>query len=361
MDTLAGKKIEYKVEPPKPITKELPKKQPQKQPAASKGLKAQSASSMSNKRNLCSKPFLSKGTPSKTVKGKTMWYKVKSNPQPSYNELSDIVDGIDEVSLDEQNPTPDEQIAQPYTSKKRYKNFDNVILTLEESIKAYEERNTIYISVDMETFESNRRLLTEVGMAVHHPGIADKNIPPTTKAFHYIIKENIKHRNGRFVADHKFDFSYGISRVVSLTLCRLAFQSVISHCQKLAQEHSLGIAMVGHGFDSDMMVFANAGIHIPHEIDIIDTEQLWKVTQAKFSSLGKILKYLKIPHGLLHNAGNDAFLTLDLCLKLSDVSFRKLWRLDEGVTADRVVEISKVPSTSIECQSLEMAIDGLLD
>lgn len=263
-----------------------------------------------------------------------------------------------------ETPKPPVNLSKAATNSKTivYNNQKFPVWTVHQSIKGFESRDTIYISIDIEAYERNANILTELGIIIHHPPIEKRGISTGVYPIHYIIKEATKYRNGRFVSDHRYEFSYGVSRVVSLKVCQTAFEKILSHYQLLAEENGFRIVMVGHGFSNDLRTLNKHGFKIPHGLGIIDTEYLWKEsTNCRFSSLPKILKYLTIPHGLLHNAGNDAFLTLDLCFKLSDVQFRRLWSLEEiDFTKVDVELVKEDKSTFKDCIYLNDALSGVL-
>jgi hypothetical protein len=287
----------------------------------------------------------------------------KSKGAPLSQDGGDLTKVMGELSVDEAAQSdPTSSSSSVMSTSLKYKGRENPVWTLQQSVDAFENKDTIYLSIDIETYEREPGLLTELGIIISHPPIATEGKFPITYPIHYIVKETSKYRNGRHVADNKYSFSYGTSRVVEGEVCKQAFEEILSHYQRLARENNLKIVMVGHGFASDLRVLTKLGFNVPTDFHIIDTELLWKSQRlARFSSLGKILKYLEIPHGLLHNAGNDAYLTLDLCFKLSDVQFRKQWKLDNNDLSNVSVEVKRDAKSYEVCNDLDEALRGILD
>lgn len=139
--------------------------------------------------------------------------------------------------------------------------------------------------------------------------------------YHMIPQSHFHKRNGRYVPDHKFEFNFDKSLIMEESVCK----KVVEDTLKLALKYG-EVILVGHGVKTDLSALQKAGIDLPSiepTWKVLDTEILWReCTEAKFSSLERVLKYLRIPHRNLHNGGNDAFYTLQLAFFLTSKRFR---------------------------------------
>lgn len=190
------------------------------------------------------------------------------------------------------------------------------------------DRSKVFVAIDLELFEFNNNYLTEIGIAVYDPTGMPKNRPnpilPKIKCCHFIVKENKRKVNGRFVPNNMYNFSYGESVIMSMDDCKTAVNIILS---TLAKDDNMVI--VGHGVDGDISVLMKEGFSVPKH-QVLDTSTMWRMTRKEgFGSLEKLLEFFEIPHALMHNAGNDAFLSLCLYFALCDPEIRREKRLDE--------------------------------
>lgn len=86
----------------------------------------------------------------------------------------------------------------------------------------------MFISLDIEQYERNLSKVTEIGVSMYYPlktestdslNTATGYLFPDIRAAHFIIKENHKFRNGKFVEDNRFRFAYGKSAYFSQNEC----------------------------------------------------------------------------------------------------------------------------------------------
>jgi hypothetical protein len=217
------------------------------------------------------------------------------------------------------------------------------------------KEGAILICVDLEFYEINTKKITEVGMAIYDPpGSADDDngcrLSTHFKVVHFIVWEDRWLRNGRFVADNKFDFLFGKSAAMSMNDCRLAFEQIVKHYESKAAMFDRNLLFVGHGFKSDLQMLQKNNFYLgsatTNHLDFLDSCDMWAASNCKFGSLNKVLLYLEIETSKLHNAGNDAYFTLVLCLCLSQTSFRQKWELDNTdrehlLTPEQELETSK--------------------
>lgn len=163
------------------------------------------------------------------------------------------------------------------------------------------------VSLDLEGWELGCHNITELGFSVYQP--AKKALT----AHHYIIEENRHLKNGNIMPNHINQFVYGQSVVKPL---KEAYQIL---CDTIKRGQN--VAIVGHGIQSDIQMILDAGLDkLPREACTkIDTQTLFLQINrcAENSRLETVLEHFKLPTTYLHNAGNDAFCTLLVCLRLA--------------------------------------------
>lgn len=230
---------------------------------------------------------------------------------------------------------------------------------LSNSIRLIASNRTICFCMDAEAFEFDTDVVTEIGISVYDPRENMYSSIPVTRNYHIIISEALTVRNTKYVCDSKDCYQMGESLVLSLNECVEFVQSLVNYYMipKTVEDQSWSRAFVGHNVHGDITWLKQMGIHIPtvgdkvdnldyqlqktnnraggptkEPIFVLDTEKLYRFTYGnKGGSLGKVLRLLRIPHAFLHNAGNDAYHTLQLLLRLCDINYRRQNGLDNLV------------------------------
>ena len=169
-----------------------------------------------------------------------------------------------------------------------------------------------FVCLDIEAYEHSSRKLTEFGLATY---CRDSGISST---HHIIIQEHYRLRNRRFAPDAKDCFAFGESITMS-TGKAMAFLHEMLRAEP-------GTALVGHALKSDLAFLRNAktskGSRIPedylHSLPHLDVQHLFQCREGRqaASKLEVICEALRIPTQTMHNAGNDAALTLVALLRL---------------------------------------------
>ncbi len=220
-----------------------------------------------------------------------------------------------------------------------------------DALRSVNGRKTTLISIDLEAFERNTEIVTEIGISIYDPVKEATSLVPSIINIHLILKETIKLRNGAFVHDHKDNFLGGSSLVVSKKTAVELIESVLEfYCvQRKAQGYEA--AFVGHNLSGDLNWLKKLGVHLPQNPHILDTEKVYSASHgSQGNSLGAILKRLRIPHSFLHNAGNDAYFTLIALLKLSDPHCRRTEKLDSHEEDLKYTELSKQHELQLKAQ-----------
>ncbi|KOH01316.1 uncharacterized protein DI49_0676 [Saccharomyces eubayanus] len=216
---------------------------------------------------------------------------------------------------------------------------------LSNTIELLSSNKTICFAVDVEAFEFDTNIVTEIGISIYDPRENKHSLTPIIRSYHLVVAEALPLRNKKFVCDFKDCFLLGESLVLPLEQCVEFIQSLINFYMKCETDEDLSWerAFVGHSISGDIRWLKKIGVHIPeldNELDkpdgsveandlrkhikMLDTEKIYSICYGKKgSSLGKLLRLFHMPHAFLHNAGNDAYYTLLLMLKLGDFNFRK--------------------------------------
>ena len=125
----------------------------------------------------------------------------------------------------------------------------------------------------------------------------------TTANMHIIVSDHLHLKNGKFVANNRDKFNFGKSEVLNL---------------KMALDHVLAVlstpnsCLIGHNIKADINFLRSVSakkLNMP----IFDTQLIYKQATFGDNMLGlvRVLDEIGIPHSNLHNAGNDAFYTLE--------------------------------------------------
>lgn len=203
-------------------------------------------------------------------------------------------------------------------------------------------QRAILFSIDIEAWEINNQTVTEIGIAIHDPrrnGVY--TIVPQFTKLHIRVLENMHRSNGKYVPDHAFNFVGEPTLILSMRDSVILIQSLFDYFFKVpgtSSDSGSGVCsgddhletfLVGHGLSGDIKWLSSIGIEFPPKYATLDTLQILKITHGNHQlSLAKALMKLDLPHAFLHNAGNDAYYTLLLCLKLLDPGVRTLYKLD---------------------------------
>lgn len=133
----------------------------------------------------------------------------------------------------------------------------------------------------------------------------------TTSNTHIIVSEHLHLKNGRFVANNRAFYNFGKSVLMSINK---AVDHVIS---LLSIPNS---CLIGHNIKADISFLRSVSTK-KLDLPIFDTQIIYK--QATLSEdifgLVRVLDKLEIPHLNLHNAGNDAYYTLEVFRKLAQL------------------------------------------
>ncbi|CUM45200.1 uncharacterized protein AC631_03488 [Debaryomyces fabryi] len=200
---------------------------------------------------------------------------------------------------------------------------------LKEGMKIVYGRRSILFCIDVEAWEVNTKVVTELGIAIFDPRKQGNALMPNITLIHIIIKENMRRKNGRFVPEHSRNYNGKTTYILSEIEAVKFIQSLIQY-YFIDIRHKRQCYLVGHDVRGDIQWMLKLGIHFPADTSSLDTQKIYAASHGmNGASLKNALRSADIPHAFLHNAGNDAYYTLVLALRLCDPQSRALSTLDK--------------------------------
>ncbi|ODV81289.1 uncharacterized protein CANTADRAFT_89163 [Suhomyces tanzawaensis NRRL Y-17324] len=197
------------------------------------------------------------------------------------------------------------------------------INTLRAAMELVYPRERPLVAIDVEAWERSLSKVTEIGIVVYDPDQLQGSIFPVITPIHIIIKENIKKVNGRFVPDNKHKYLGGTSYVLTFLESRQLVDQIVTKYITKRQG-----ALVGHNLSGDIKWIKSIGVELPESVPSVDTFQLYGLSRSTGATLRGVLRLANIPHGILHNAANDAYYTLVAAMAFCDPEVRKHQQLD---------------------------------
>ncbi|CAF9930024.1 MAG: hypothetical protein ALECFALPRED_004502 [Alectoria fallacina] len=186
----------------------------------------------------------------------------------------------------------------------------------------------IFISVDVEAFEFNQKLVTEIGISTLdtvdllglQPGAKGNNWAAKIRSRHFRIQEHSHRLNKVHVGGCPDKFDFGQSEWIS----KQDVVSVLKECFNPSRSPYLSgtcrVVLVGHDIAADMKYLNELGFDVARmTIDCIDTSDIYKASRrdGRQSALSTLLLQCGIPAKHLHNAGNDASYTLRVMVAIA--------------------------------------------
>lgn len=192
-----------------------------------------------------------------------------------------------------------------------------------------------FIALDIEWWDKDSRVLTEIGVSILDTDDIT-SLPPkegaagwfaAVKHRHLRVSEYEHIRNSTYVSGDPTAFQYGKSESIKSEDIFQSLEEVFSLVEQNKEntDSARKIVLVGHGIQGDIDVLKKRGIDLtnsPHIIDTLDTQDLWYAINGGYvnrqAGLENILLNLDISYSKsdLHNAGNDAALTMSAFLNI---------------------------------------------
>ncbi|MCJ1256446.1 hypothetical protein MMC24_004267 [Lignoscripta atroalba] len=209
------------------------------------------------------------------------------------------------------------------------------------------DSSVVFICVDVESYERDHNLITEIGIATLDtkdlidvsPGEGGIEWMNKIRARHLRIKERTHLVNKDFVngcAD-RFEKSFGTSEFISIKeapqVVASCFRSPFSAVKENSninvedkEDEKRNLILVGHNTKADIDYLRQLGYdpsNLSNLLEVLDTADLFRALKYENSGrgLGSLLLDLGLPGWNLHNAGNDATYTLQA---LIGISFKSL-------------------------------------
>ncbi|KHJ34834.1 putative qde-2-interacting protein [Erysiphe necator] len=199
-----------------------------------------------------------------------------------------------------------------------------------------QENSVIFVCVDVEAYERDSRIITEIGFATLDtkdlltlpPGERGANWRTLIRPRHFRISEHKFYNNSDYVAGCADRFEFGKSEFISIK----DTPQIISDCFKnpnfkSGEEDAVDltnrkVVFVGHDIISDIKFLRTVGYDVytlPNLFDMVDTALMYRALKREMNtrSLGVILTDMGITGWNLHNAGNDAVYTLQAMIAIA--------------------------------------------
>lgn len=237
----------------------------------------------------------------------------------------------EEVSIeDEPSPPKEDHIAKYVASiPRREYVFEDLREELISMMRIVGDSGTTLISFDLEGTHGDIDDITQVGVSVYQPKEGTRPFPPFIRLAHIILK----YRFSRY--PHSFNGERSLH--MNLEQVRLALNELIMEYSRDKIIGS-GICIVGHNMHGDVRLLKELGLYFG-ECEFVDTQRMLSITHGiKRCSLANSLRLIRQPYAFLHNAGNDAYYTMILCLCLADPEYRRSAGIDHQMVVAEYLE-----------------------
>jgi hypothetical protein len=216
------------------------------------------------------------------------------------------------------------------------------------------DSDVIYIAVDVESYERNHNMITEIGFAtldtrdlkgIPH-GKAGKDWHKFIRARHFRVNEYKHYTNSEFVRGCPDQFEFGESEFVDLKDVPRMIASCFKHPysannnenNSTEEEEKRNIIFLGHDTKQDVAYLRKLGYDPSNlaNIDFQDTVAMWRAVTGEQSARGlsHIMYALELESWNTHNAGNDAVYTvhamIGICIKELQKKTAQVNGEDEG-------------------------------
>ncbi|KAF8897628.1 hypothetical protein BD779DRAFT_1491863 [Infundibulicybe gibba] len=191
----------------------------------------------------------------------------------------------------------------------------------------WREKKGVWCSLDFEAWEYEHEMITEFGWSL----IRWENGEEVSEHGHLIIDEHQKYTNSKYVPEHRQFYNFGTSEVIKKIPFKQRVSDMISGMAQYGP-----VFLVFHDNNQDIKYLKAIGAPIEHIMsqlpDAIPEGGLFVGDGHSFNrrSLDRTCKHLQIPTQYLHNAGNDAYYTLQAMKAMAsgdplDIQREKRW------------------------------------
>jgi len=183
---------------------------------------------------------------------------------------------------------------------KQMARYNGAVRKLQEVRNAFIDNKRL-LCIDVESFEYDHSKIIEIGFCVWHNN--------HTVYHHYVVAENAKYRNSKFVPDNREHFLFGVTSCISMSDIMVLLINEANKCDYV----------VGHAVDGDIAWLSNHGY--TNTLNVFDTSLIARCIKD-FHKRTPSLKDLIIHFGespdYLHNGGNDAAYTMSVLKSMSN-------------------------------------------
>ena len=223
----------------------------------------------------------------------------------------------------------------------------------------------LFVSVDVEAFEYNQSLITEIGISTLdtkalvgiQPGVRGSNWVGKIRSHHFRVREHGHLLNKNHVEGCPGKFDFGESGWISIKDVSKVLEE---YCHPARLSHSCEtykIVLVGHDISADIRYFNKIGLDIVEMFsDRNATSSLSKATKRdnRQYSLSALLLRYEIAARNLHNAGNDARFTLYAMVAIALDCFQNERSAEDW-------EIEKLKRMEAACEIAKAKVDAELE
>jgi len=230
------------------------------------------------------------------------------------------------------------------------------------------DSDVIYIAVDVESYERNHNIITEIGFATLDTrdlkgtphGVAGKDWHKFIRARHFRVNEYKHYVNSDFVRGCPDQFEFGESEFVNLkdvphmiaSCFKYPYSAKTTEPSIADEEEKRNIIFLGHDTKQDIAYLRKLGYDPSNlaNIDFLDTIAMWRAVTGELSARGlsHIMYELELESWNTHNAGNDAVYTvhamIGTCIKDLDDKAKKANGEDDGgvsLLPEKKVDVEK--------------------
>ena len=215
----------------------------------------------------------------------------------------------------------------------------------------------LFVSVDVEAFEFNQRLITEIGISTLatkdimgiQPGVRGSNWADKIRSHHFRVREHGHLVNKNHVQGCPGKFDFGESGWISIKDVSTVLEEYCHPARLSRSGETYKVVLVGHDVSADIRYFNKIGLEFEEMFsDRIDTSNLYKASNRddRQHSLSALLLRYGIAAQNLHNAGNDARYTLCVMVAIALDHFQnkknaKDWEIEKLKRMEAACEIAK--------------------
>ncbi|KXN89673.1 hypothetical protein AN958_05540 [Leucoagaricus sp. SymC.cos] len=216
---------------------------------------------------------------------------------------------------------------------KRLKGSNPALLSRRHTFQRTRElitaKNGTWLAIDFEGWERDHTVITEMGYSILK---WDEGGREKRENGHWIIKEAEGYRNGTYVSDFRYAYNFGTSEKIPKSTFKTRLHSLMSSYRSATSP----LYLVFHDNNQDIKYMKSPSIDAPLDelsyllpdsgvpttgLYVVDTSDLFGALigsgHGQRRSLERTCKMLGIRTEFLHNAGNDAYYTLEAMIQMA--------------------------------------------